>query len=324
MIFVNGVPLLVDIEQLLVDLKQALDDSGIHLLGRIKRSGTSVQFSCPFHGDGNERHPSCGILTTDKHNHDRVIPAGSFNCFTCGTSGTIDQFVSKVFGKNDAGIYGYKWLVSHYCSVEVEQRKEIDLGFETESVVNTEGIILEEELEKYRFYHSYMWERKLTKKVVDYFDVGYDKETDSITFPVKDLKGIVRYVQKRSVNNKFFQFKEDSNKGNYIYGLYEASLNPKLVKVVTEAPIDALTAWTRGYAGLATCGMISQEQINILDRFPTRQYIIATDADKAGNIAAKKLSVIKKVLLRMTFNGKKDLNEMTEEDWDKTTLKLML
>ena len=36
--------------------------------------------------------------------------------------------------------------------------------------------VSEEELESYRFYHPYMWERKLTPEVVDKFDIGYDKE----------------------------------------------------------------------------------------------------------------------------------------------------
>lgn len=322
MITVRGVPLMVEVYTLLEDLRLTLESQGVHLLGRQKKSGASVQFSCPFHGDGQERHASCGVLTKDKHTAKGVVQAGTFNCFACGKNGSIEEFVSLLFGKTDAGVYGYKWLVSHYCSVEVVQRQPLDLDFTTSTV--TENVITEEELEKYRFYHQYMWDRSLTKRVVDYFDVGYDFVTDSITFPVKDLLGIPRYIQRRSVKTKFFKFDENANKGNYVYGLYEASLNKHLKVMICESPIDALTAWTRGYAGVATVGaMVTPKQIQILNDFPVREYIIATDADAAGDLAARKLSKMNKILFRMSFDGCKDINAMSDSNWENKGLSLI-
>lgn len=37
--------------------------------------------------------------------------------------------VSYLFGFNDEGIYGSKWLISKFLSVEIEDRKDIRLEF---------------------------------------------------------------------------------------------------------------------------------------------------------------------------------------------------
>ena len=319
-------PLIADVRTVIRDVKTVLLENGSELLGKIKESGNGLQISCPFHAEGKEKHPSCGILLkTKKNDFGEVIPAGTFHCFTCGKSGTLNELISYLFGYNDAGFYGYKWLVSHYCSVETSKRQPIELSFSAEKDLE-DSIVSEDELSKYRLYHPYMWERKLTEKVVDYFDVGYDKETNCLTFPVKDLFGDVRYVQRRSVKGKFFSFGNDVNKGRYLYGLYEASINPERKIMISEAPIDALTAWIHGYAGIATCGLpITPQQIKILELYSAREYIIASDDDFAGNLAAQFLNKkINKILWRMTFNGRKDLNEMNEEDWAKVSFNLFL
>ena len=240
---------MTDVKTVMRDVKTVLAENHSGLLGKMRSSGSTLQITCPFHAEGKERHPSCGILLQPKKADDgRIIPAGTFHCFTCARSGTLSELVSHLFGYNDGGFYGYRWLVSHYCAVSVEKRSPIDLPFSLPEVPE-EPVVSEEELSRYRFFHPYMWERKLNEKVVEYFDVGYDKETNCLTFPVRDLFGDVRFIQRRSVSGKFFQFAESANKGHYLYGLYEASLNPERRIVITEAPIDALTAWIRGYAG---------------------------------------------------------------------------
>ena len=325
MIYVMGVPLMTDVGNVMKDVKAILKENQSELLGKMRFSGSSLQVSCPFHSDGKEKHPSCGILTKPKKaDGGRIIPAGTFHCFTCGESGTLPELVSRLFGYNDGGFYGYKWLVGHYCSVSVEKRTAIDLGFSLPEPM-TEPIVQEEELQRYRFFHPYMWERKLTQRVVEYFDVGYDKESNCLTFPVKDLFGDVRFIQRRGVSGKFFHFGEATNKGHYVYGLYEASLNPDRKIVITEAPIDALTAWTRGYAGVATCGLpIDPRQLDILQNYPVREYIVATDDDSAGDAAAAYLKKkLNKILWRAHFGGKKDLNAMTDEDWEKFSITLL-
>ena len=325
MIYVMDIPLMTEVKTVMQDVKKILAENHSQLLGKMRSSGSTLQIACPFHAGGVERHPSCGVLLRPKKSDDgKVIPAGTFHCFTCGTSGTLPELVSSLFGYSDGGFYGYKWLVSHYCAVSVEKRAPIDLPFSLPEVPE-EPIVTEEELQKYRFFHPYMWERKLTERVVTYFDVGYDKESNCLTFPVKDLFGDVRFIQRRSVAGKFFQFDDAVSKGHYLYGLYEASLNPEKRIIITEAPIDALTAWIRGYAGIATCGLpIDPRQLGILQNYPAREYIVATDADAAGEAAANLLKrKLNKVLWRMTFNGKKDLNEMNEEDWGKVSLKLI-
>ena len=323
MITVQGVPLLATVKEVIDLVKVISTDHGFSYLGKMKVSDSNIQVSCPFHAKGQEKHPSCGLTTRDTMIDGKIMPAGTFHCFTCGRSGNLEELISFVFGKNDAGMYGYKWLVSHFCAVDVSARKPLDISFDKEPEKEL-PIVSEEELEQYRYYHPYMWERKLDKRAVDFFDVGYDEKTNCLTFPVRDLTGAVRYVQRRSVATKFYKFAENVNKGDYVYGLFQASRNPERRIVITEAPIDAITAWIHGYAGIATCGLpITKKQLDILATYSTREYIIATDADIAGNLAAEFIRRnVNKILWRMSFNGKKDLNEMTDEDWQKINFKL--
>lgn len=316
MITVLGIPLLVSVETIISDLQQVCINNGNGYLAKRKDAGDGIQVSCPFHKNGQENRPSCGILKKDKKTgYGKTIPAGTYNCFTCGSSGTLEEFVSHLLGYNDAGEYGYRWLVSHYAAVAVVNRPEIDLGFDnkTQATVN---VVTEEELDSYRYIHPYMYKRGLTEELINFFDVGYDKKTDSITFPVKDLTGSVRYIQRRSVNGKIFKNDNNVNKGLYVYGLFEAKQFPDRKIVITESPIDALNAWKYGYAGVATCGLpVTNEQVKILENYPAREYIVASDDDFAGHVAASKLAKMNKILWRMTFNGKKDLSDMTEDDW---------
>ena len=67
-----------------------------------------------------------------------------------------------------------------------------------------------------------MYKRGLTDDIIDKFDIGYDKSTDSITFPVTDLYGNVKWIQTRSVRGKFYRIPEGIIKTDYLYGVYQA------------------------------------------------------------------------------------------------------
>ena len=71
---------------ILVDLKKELTNGK---LATIQKKGSYISVTCPFHNDGLEKHPSCGIYIGDTD-----ADYGAFNCFTCGTKGSFVYFLS--------------------------------------------------------------------------------------------------------------------------------------------------------------------------------------------------------------------------------------
>lgn len=315
-----GIPIMADVEDIIENLRNELHAEGIPLLKDKKLTANNVMVTCIAHGDGQEKKPSLGISTVDVKRGNRIIPAGTCNCFTCGYVADLATFISDCQGKNDKGMMGYKWLTQNFVNLSVEKRKPIELSFGEEDLADMlEEVIGEETLEKFRFTHSYMYERRLTDKVIDYFDIGYDAEKQALTFPVSDKWGDVKLIQRRSVNSKQFINDEGGNKGNHVFGLYQVYQNISWIKeiYVTESPIDALTLWAVRKPAVALMGArITERQAELLRELPIRKIISALDNDKAGNEGHVKLSrmLTNKVLYRYEFPfDKKDINELPQE-----------
>ena len=68
-----------------------------------------------------------------------------------------------------------------------------------------------------------MFQRGLTKEIIERYDIGYDRINDMITFPVRDIKGNCLFIAKRSVKGKFFVL--PSNRNKPLYGVYELDYN---------------------------------------------------------------------------------------------------
>src|SRR5699024_780806 len=69
-----------------------------------------------------------GILLNDVRGYDgQITKAGTCHCFTCGYTSDLPEFVSNVFGYDDKGMMGYKWIVRNFVSVEVDERKKYKL-----------------------------------------------------------------------------------------------------------------------------------------------------------------------------------------------------
>lgn len=118
---------------------------------------------------------------------------------------------------------------------------------------------------------------------------GYDKETDCITFPVKDEKGNCLFIARRSVKGKYFNYPTNMKKP--IYGLYELNLltNYPQEVYICESIINALTLWTYGRYAVALNGTGTKYQIEQLKRMPCKEFILALDPDEAGKRGTDKL-----------------------------------
>lgn len=309
---VNNHVILDDTQDILIELRKQLELNGVKRFAKFIDSGNNIQTNCPFHKEGQERKPSFGINKK----------TGECHCFGCGWSGTLSEMISNCFGKDDFGVYGDKWLIRNFVSVAVENRPEIDIDFGRRKKItsDTKKYISEQELDSYRYTHPYMYKRKLTDEIIDLFDIGYDKNTECITFPNRDINGNTLFIARRSVKTKFFNYPQDVEKP--VYGLYEIRyvLNswdyPEEV-IICESMLDALTCWVYGKYAVALNGTGNENQFKTLRNMPNRKFILATDMDEAGLNARERIkkSLGNKLVTEYVWdiNVAKDINDMSKE-----------
>lgn len=328
---INDVQFNTDLETILFELRNQLSANNVLLLQKMKPTSTHVMVQCPYHANGQERRPSAGIRKSD----------GLFHCFACGEVHTLQEVISHCFGYTDdiVGAFGWNWLLKNFATISVEERKDIALDFYRDnkrvSNINSSIYVTEEELDKYRYIHPYMYKRGLTDEIISLFDVGYDASTESLTFPVRDIQGNCLFIARRSVKTKWFNYPEGVEKP--LYGLYEYTrvaselskgvmfmrTNPVLLEslqeiIVCESMLDALSFWTVGKYAVALNGLGNELQFKQLRDLPCRKIILATDMDESGLAARKRIRINMqntKIITEYMFpKGCKDANDCTKEE----------
>lgn len=293
-------------EDIINVLRSELAQKGMKRFSMIRHNGENLQTSCPFHKGGQERKPSFGINGEKDKCH----------CFACGWSGSIEEMISEIFGYMDDGKYGKRWLIKRFNSIEIETRQNIMEGFNGRSNIhtcNTTAFISDEELEKYRYIHPYMYQRGLTDEIIERFDIGYDREREEITFPVADLSGTVRFIAGRSVKNKFFRLPKSLDKPVYLG--YEFVSGRYKVAYITESFLNCLTCWKYGKPAMALIGTGNEKQYEILNKLPVRTYILAFDPDEAGRKATERFKkhIHGKIIQELQYPDNRDINDLQEE-----------
>ncbi len=311
MIKVNDLLLNTDVLTILETLRAQLKENGINLLADINDGGKDVMITCPYHKHGAERRPSSGVRKSD----------GMFHCFTCNTTATLTELISNCFGYDDYGVFGFQWLAKHFSTVSIENRTPLELPLARNVSRETFKYVSEQELDSYRYYHPYMYERKLTNEVIEIFDVGFDSTTNCITFPVRDVNGNCLFVARRSVVSKYFNYPSGVRKP--LYGIYEINKMAKKTGrrinsvIVCESILDCLYFWTIYKYAVALNGLGSASQYTELRKLPCRKLILCTDNDEAGMNARKRLRAeIKNKLITeyLLPNGRKDANDCTLDE----------
>lgn len=334
MFTVMGLPILASELEVLEELRSQLALNGIYRFKILRPTNNHIQFNCPFHNNGQEQKPSCGITTSDiKYNDGHIVKAGTVHCFACGYVSSLEEMISRLFGKDDMGVFGSEWLRKNFLTVEYENRPEIKLNLERnkKEVKQETKYITEEELDKYRYIHPYMYKRKLTDDVIEMFDVGYDgnfvlknksggeSHLRCITFPVRDEDGNTLFVARRSVDTKFFHYPSGALKP--VYGLYELKKLPKYPTevIICESIINCLTCYSYGRPAVALNGTGTEYQYRQLKQLPCRKYILGLDPDKAGYSGRQKLRKAlgsTKIITELDIPEGKDINDLTKEEFE--------
>lgn len=318
MININGLEVDVTLHQLLLDLRNSLSQNGIYMLHTIKPVGNNIMVSCPSHKNGQEKKPSCGISLTDTYKGDRKIPAGTAHCFTCDYTATLTEFISLCFGYKDGGLFGNKWIKANY-NVSTSRTRHVNLNFNVRTSTKKHYDTIDDNLlEPYRYTVDYMYKRGLTDDVIEQFDIGYDDEQDAITIPVPDLKGDIKWVQRRLIKHKQYIIPQGINKTDFLLGASEVIKQHKEKDPVyiVESPFNMLTLWSMNYPAICLFGTGGGNQYEMLRKLPIRHYIIALDPDEAGRKGSRKLLkelTTYKILSKLNYTDSRDINELQDE-----------
>lgn len=314
-----------DTQSILDMLKFDLAQHGVDRFHIFRNNGENIQTNCPFHKNGQERKPSFGVNGEIDKCH----------CFSCGWSGTIEEMISELYGYQDEGKFGKRWLIKRFNTVEIETRPNIMEGFNgrnnitirnnndihrfkqhiqgNKSTEQYSGEITEEELDKYRYIHPYMYQRGLTDEIIERFDIGYDRERKEITFPVRDIEGKCVFIAGRSVKSKFFRLPKGKDKP--VYQGYRFISGDYKKAYITESFLNCLTCWKYDKPAMAMIGTGNQKQYEILNKLPVREYILAFDPDEAGRKATERFrkNVHGKIIKELVYTDNRDINDLQEE-----------
>ena len=292
-----------------VILKSAQKELTNGKLKCIEHKGRNLLITCPVHKDGKENHPSCNVLlVTD----DDKLEAGTTHCFTCGYTGNLVSLIGDLFERTND--WAQDWLCDRFCDTYVLQEEYLPpIELNRQLDVNTH--LDESCLKEFDYYHPYMWQRKLSKDVVDKFRIGYDNKRCAITFPVYDERKNLVMVTARSVFSKRFYIQ--SNVEKPVYLLYDI-LERGVTKVyVCESQINTLYLRSLGYDAIGLFGTGSYKQLDTLKRSGIRSYILCFDGDAAGRKGAERFKkyIGKDVFITdVLLPEGKDVNDLSSEE----------
>ena len=301
--------ILTDIYDILLQLRSELKGDRLH---DIVRSSNSIKVTCPNinHKGGKERHPSC-FISTDPNSS---VPLGTAHCFSCGFAMKLPKFVGYCFDEDEA--FGEEWLLSRCSTAFISETKYLpEIVIDSNNKNDNQPSMSEEELKKYAYYHEYMWKRKLSKEVVDRFEVGYDPKQNMLIFPVRDEKGVLRFVTGRSVLSHRFMIPSDVDKPVYLL-YYMLRNNIKRVGVA-ESQINALYLNSLGIPCVGLFGTGSYKQLSTLRKSGITTFDLYFDGDISGDKGAKRfvenIGSDKFVNIHQLPRGK-DVNDLTYEE----------
>lgn len=314
-----------------------LESSG--LLRKSRKIGSYMQIYCPFHSDGQEHKPSCGVLLHDEVRAGKPYRAGTFHCFTCHYVKSLPDAISDILQNHSISRSGLDWLQENVPGFYSEAFDPDSLiPPETFGAVNDKYLVKymsmkrespqyvsEEELASYRFTVPYMYERKLTDEIIERYDVGFDQnwippgrknKVPCITFPVRDAHGRCLFLCRRSIKGKIYAYPKGVSKP--LYGIYELPKHCTSV-LVCESAINALTAVSWGYNAVALLGTGDSLQIRQLRQLGVSEIVLCLDGDDAGRNGTNKLYKALKtstIVWRITMPDGKDVNDLTKEEFD--------
>jgi len=280
-------------------IKRVLVGSGVTIESEV---GSDFIIFCPYHN--NTRTPA-GEVSKE---------SGLFFCFSCQQTAELQELIMKMTGR------------SYFESIRFIKSKEKETNIEdlvNKKLYKPKEFIQYDELLIKRLNNQalespralrYFEGRKITKKSMDKFSLGYSEKQDMVTIPVQSPDGMTIGFVARTVEGKEFKNTPGLPKSKILFNLHRVKQSNRVY--IVESSFDAIRIDQVGLPAVATLGAnVSSSQIELLKKYFNDIYIVS-DNDDAGNTMANKLidklggrsSIIK---LDSTY---KDIGDMLDSD----------
>ncbi|MGM7682838.1 toprim domain-containing protein [Cytobacillus sp. Hm23] len=267
----------IEIEDLIGDLRylwmKTDNRYNTYAFTKARKSGGNIMFCCPFH---EETNPSAGL---------RLDYPYTFNCFGCNHSTNLQQLITYVVGFNSE-LQG-EHLLKNYIKTSMEERKPINI----ERILDDRGQdrkvgLHEQDINKYFGKRpAYLYNRGFNDRTLNKYEIGFDQETNSITFPIRTSRGDIRFIKRRFISKKKFLNKSGIDKKDIVYGLYYINQSPKIVEEIflNESETDTLSCYQAGIpAGALLGSTLFKDQVFELLKSGMKTVNLFFDNDKQG------------------------------------------
>lgn len=224
---------------------------------------------CPFHNDDSD--PSLSM------NREQNV----FYCFSCGVGGSTLQFVQNYHKK--AFPKAIEYLID-YGNVDVVQKEHSEVYnflHKRKSVIQCNTVVEREYLpdnyiDRYAKKPITEWlDEGITQEVLDKYEVRYDKNNNSIVFPIRDVAGRIIAIKSRTLypNHKDlgipkYIYYQKIITSDFLFGLYQnyQNIKDKNEVIVLEGAKGVMLAESYGYNNVVSLetSKINSHQKNLL------------------------------------------------------------
>ena len=289
-------------------VKRVVECSGINIAGEVPNGWIMY---CPFHN--NYRTPA-GEMDKER---------GHFYCFSCGTSISLIEFVSRITGKTS--FESIRFIDSQKQNINIVDEVEKALVQEPEFLPYDEVLIrrLHSQANQSDRAKDYYLNRNISQESMNKFLLGYSGNQDMVVIPINSPDGniFVGFVA-RSVEGKEFKNTPGLPKSKVLFNLHRVKGFSQVY--VVESSFDAIRLDQCGIPSVATLGSsVSNIQCELLSKY-FNNVIVVGDNDDAGKSMQEK--IFTKLGNRATLvslpKRYKDIGEMTDEDIQTFTKKV--
>lgn len=280
-------------------IKRVLVGSGISIESEV---GSDFIIFCPYHN--NTRTPA-GEVSKE---------SGLFFCFSCQQTAELQELIMKM--TNRSYFESIRFIKSKEKETNIEDLINKKLYKPKEFVQYDEVLIkrlTNQTLESPRAMR-YFEGRKITKRSIEKFSLGYSEKQDMVTIPVQSPDGMTIGFVARTIEGKEFKNTPGLPKSKILFNLHRIKTSSRVY--VLESSFDAIRVDQVGFPAVATLGAnVSSSQIELLKKYFSEICIVA-DNDDAGNTMANKLieKIGSKAYMMKLDNKYKDIGDMLDSD----------
>ena len=280
-------------------IKRVLIGSGISIESEV---GSDFIIFCPYHN--NTRTPA-GEVSKE---------SGMFFCFSCQQTAELQELIMKMTDRSY--FESIRFIKSKEKETNIEDLINKKLYKPKEFIQYDEVLIKRlsnQTLESPRAMR-YFEGRKITKRSIEKFSLGYSEKQDMVTIPVQSPDGITIGFVARTIEGKEFKNTPGLPKSKILFNLHRIKTSSKVY--VLESSFDAIRIDQVGFPAVATLGAnVSSSQIELLKKYFSEICIVA-DNDDAGNTMANKLieKIGSKAYIMKLDKKYKDIGDMLDSD----------